>query len=745
MIFVMLAAERKSEMGMARAVGTRRFDLVQTFLSEGMGYNVLAAAVGTGLGVIVAVVIANVMASLLSSTSLDISPHVTLRSLVVSYSLGVVLTFLTVTFSSWRISMINIVRAIRDIPEPPQEAPQWRTGGFLGTLRHLVFKPGHGWRMWVTRIGMLLIGLVLVMSSGGAGSSALQVILAVAGGITLISFVFVTFQLGPLFLLIGGGVIFTFVVTGSTSAFVLMTGLSLAPLGIVFIVRSFGGPERLLYTLLGVYLIYIWEFDIWDTGTGLGLIKKIFGEANGGIEMFFVSGVMVTLAATFLVVYNGDLILAPISRLGRGLGALLPSIKMAIAYPLANKMRTGMTMAMFCLVIFALTVMSSMNHNFNRLFLSDRSLGGWDVSVQENPNNPLSDLKSALQTANSPVVNDIAAVGRLEVKNRRNSLVCQVRTDQPCDPSANGVSAFTEYATKGMDESFVSTSQIPFQARANGYDSDTAVWQAIAKDNSLAVIDANSLAANGGFGGTAFVKNIDPRDTSFPPFDVVIYDPDSGSSSRVTIVGIIETGASSTFPGLEVTQATFDSVFAAPDSRVYYVKTVSGTNNIEAARQIESSLLTTGAQADSMKKVQQDQSETSNSFFYLMQGFMGLGLFVGVAAVGVIAFRTVVERRQQIGMLRAIGYNRKMIGLTFMFESAFIALMGVVSGIVFALILARQLVTESFANQGVTSFSIPWTQVLLIGGLAFVFALIMTLIPSRQAASIPIAEALRYE
>jgi putative ABC transport system permease protein len=128
-----------------------------------------------------------------------------------------------------------------------------------------------------------------------------------------------------------------------------------------------------------------------------------------------------------------------------------------------------------------------------------------------------------------------------------------------------------------------------------------------------------------------------------------------------------------------------------------------------------------------------------------MQGFMGLGLFVGVAAVGVIAFRTVVERRQQIGMLRAIGYNKKMIGLTFMFESAFIALMGVVSGIVFALILARQLVTEEFANQGVTTFSIPWTQVLVIGGLAFFFALLMTMIPARQAASIPIAEALRYE
>ena len=48
MIFVMLAAERKSEMGMVRAVGTKRLDLVQTFLSEGMAYNILAAAVGTG-------------------------------------------------------------------------------------------------------------------------------------------------------------------------------------------------------------------------------------------------------------------------------------------------------------------------------------------------------------------------------------------------------------------------------------------------------------------------------------------------------------------------------------------------------------------------------------------------------------------------------------------------------------------------------------------------------------------------
>ena len=104
-----------------------------------------------------------------------------------------------------------------------------------------------------------------------------------------------------------------------------------------------------------------------------------------------------------------------------------------------------------------------------------------------------------------------------------------------------------------------------------------------------------------------------------------------------------------------------------------------------------------------------------------------------------------VERRHQIGMLRALGYNRRMIGMTFLIESAFISFMGVASGIVFALILARQLINDEFANQGVTSFSVPWDQILLIGALAFGAALLMTLIPSRQAASIPIAQALRYE
>jgi putative ABC transport system permease protein len=125
---------------------------------------------------------------------------------------------------------------------------------------------------------------------------------------------------------------------------------------------------------------------------------------------------------------------------------------------------------------------------------------------------------------------------------------------------------------------------------------------------------------------------------------------------------------------------------------------------------------------------------------------MGIGLFVGIAAVGVIAFRTVVERRQQIGMLRAIGYTRQAIAVSFIMESSFITLLGVLSGITLGLMLAYQLThSNDFAAGGVSGFYIPWLQIVGIGLFAFVASLIMTIIPSRQASSIPIAEALRYE
>ena len=44
-----------------------------------------------------------------------------------------------------------------------------------------------------------------------------------------------------------------------------------------------------------------------------------------------------------------------------------------------------------------------------------------------------------------------------------------------------------------------------------------------------------------------------------------------------------------------------------------------------------------------------------------------------------------------------------------------------------------------------SNFYVPWLQIVFIGVVTIFASLLMTIIPSRQAASVPTAEALRYE
>jgi putative ABC transport system permease protein len=124
---------------------------------------------------------------------------------------------------------------------------------------------------------------------------------------------------------------------------------------------------------------------------------------------------------------------------------------------------------------------------------------------------------------------------------------------------------------------------------------------------------------------------------------------------------------------------------------------------------------------------------------------MGLGLVVGVAAIGVIAFRSVVERRQQIGVLRALGFQRSLVSLGFMIETGFIVGVGALSGTVLGILLSRNLLTGDSAGSPVENFSVPWLTILIILGATIASALGMTWLPSRQAGRIAPAEALRYE
>jgi putative ABC transport system permease protein len=587
------------------------------------------------------------------------------------------------------------------------------------------------------------------------------------------------------------GVVLMLLGKSSDTLFPFSLGISLIPLSVAALASYYRAPGRITWTIVGALLAVYWLLPM-DTH------DAIFGAMQGDIEMFVLSGIMIVIGFTLLIVFNarvltglftgsgdhGRALIAPIALAagaiasvvtgialgdrGDGLGQLLyllaailgggavlsfvatafprfaPAMKMGVAYPIANRFRTGMTIAMFSLIVFSIVVMSTLNANFTAMFSGEDAKGGWDIVAESNRSNPVSDLRDELAQEGSFDVSQIAAAGRV--------------TAAPAEPSeaseevrqAGVQQDWERYPVRAGDDAFFANNQAKLDARAAEYAGDSDVFEAVRTTPGLAIMDASPAVSDDFEGSDGWsVEGVKLTDKEFTPFEVEVRDPVTGKAGTVTVIGILTDKISfGLLPGIMVNEKTYGAVYGTPDYRTTFFRLTSGTDGEVAAKGIKAAMLTKGVQATSIQEQIDEDSAESIGFMRIFQLFMGLGLFVGIAALGVIAFRAVVERRQQIGMLRAIGYQRGTVALTFLLESSFIALMGILSGVVGAAILARNLMTsESFAETATENFSffIPWTEVIIFVAVAFVFSLLLTWWPSRGAAKVPVAEALRYE
>jgi putative ABC transport system permease protein len=135
------------------------------------------------------------------------------------------------------------------------------------------------------------------------------------------------------------------------------------------------------------------------------------------------------------------------------------------------------------------------------------------------------------------------------------------------------------------------------------------------------------------------------------------------------------------------------------------------------------------------------------TFNYIIEGFMGLGLIVGVAALGVISARAVVERRQQIGVLRSIGFQRRMVQAAFLLESSFVALTAIVVGTLLGLVISYNVISDIAEQPSweTLSLNVPWLSLGVIFLVVYVVALATTFAPALRASRVYPAEALRYQ
>jgi putative ABC transport system permease protein len=760
LIFVLLAAERRAEMGMARAVGVQRRHLVLMYLFEGILYDLLASLAGlltgVGMGAALVSILGPVLARLNFPLKLTFQPD----SLLLSYCLGVLFTFFSLTLASWLVSRMTVVDALRNLPESGRPTLTLRELGvdlWRAVARAWVTQRMR--RLFLEQVPELLIGLLSLLVSSGLLPLLAGCALWRSG---LQRTQIIPFSLGLSLLFVGAGLALKSLVDW------LLTRAGRSPWKDI--------TRRVFAAVTGLALAAYWALPF-DVLGSLGLPRF-----QGGIEVFFVAGAMMICGCVWALMANADLLARPLLALCARWPACSVLTRLATAYPLHHRFRTGLGVTMFSLVIFAMTVMAVITSAMQNTYTSiDLQTGGYDIQAVAYFR-PIPDLQAAMARhgLNPHAFSEIGS-----------SITTDVGVLQPDAPHP----AWHLYPAQVVSGSLLQGDGLHLLARAQGFADDSAVWQALHTHPDDVLIDNTALPARfdspvydpnapdpASAGAPVSPPGLDPYytftpggiyqgDTTFAPTPIwtlsvqngqniaaaasgtsapraiTMNDLQGARAHKFTIIGVVDNSDSSHF-GLYFSQAAFPDLqvsASTPNQQTYFLKVAPGQDKRSLAQQLGSAFLDNGLETtvleDEIWSVRGPRILLSD----VLLGLVGLTLLLGVAALAITGTRAVIARQQQIGMLRALGCSRRLIQGAFLGESLLVGIVGSLSGATLGLLLSRNIFAVNFFEQFHTglSFAVPWPELGLIVSIALLASLLAALLPAWQAGRVTPTEALR--
>jgi len=655
-IFVMLAEERRGQLGILRAVGMRRRRVSGAFAVEGAAYAGIAAVLGAGLGLLVGRVVVILAVNILNAyqrgdNKLDIVFDVRLTSILNGIAAGFLLGFIAVVLTSVRIARMNIIAAIRDL-EPARDARPRRRLAIASAVA----------------TGLLAAASVpALVSSAGAAVYLLPALTAVAA-IPLLRTVM--------------------------SARTATAGVAFA--------------------------VLVW-----------GLTAQLFRPAlfdHASTAVYVVMGTMLSFAAVVLLSLYQRVVLRPLRPVINRPSESGLAARLAIAYPTARPFRTGATLAMYCIVVLVMVLLAQISAVISagvNSAVRDAS-AGWTLRADFNPATPLPDATRSVTGGRfSGRFDEVAPL--LTANAEANDPLR--RTTQPLPVLAIGI--------PGQ----LIGHQPALESRLPRLGSDDAAWRLVLADPRYVLVDLYFGSTGGPQGG-----QVKPGGT------VRITDPATGAVASRTIAGVLKDGTA--FYGVSAGEFRYPVLMSQPGVRSVVghtaevssllLRTAPGVNRAKAVRQLQGTFLENGLVVTDIPAAVRGAYAANTQMFRLMQGYLALGLVVAIIGLGVVAVRSVRERRRTIGVLRALGFRARTVRRAFLAESTFIAMEGVVVGTVLGVLTTYLLYRNSPAFGSIdAAFPVAWGQIAITVGVTLVASLGATLVPARRAAAIRPAVAVR--
>ncbi|MGW3124260.1 ABC transporter permease [Streptomyces sp. NPDC001107] len=265
--------------------------------------------------------------------------------------------------------------------------------------------------------------------------------------------------------------------------------------------------------------------------------------------------------------------------------------------------------------------------------------------------------------------------------------------------------------------------------------------------NGSAIAELTDLKVAGGtfkVGGTQVAVDEDTaKSHGWKAGSSFIAHYEDGKSSRLTVSGVYE--GNDLIRGILLDKNVVTPHMTDPGDMRVLVKTADGASDATKDK-LEKALGTNPAiKVQSKQDLSDDIAKMFTLMLNMLYGLLAMAVIVAVLGVINTLAMSVFERSQEIGMLRAIGLDRKGIKRMVRLESLVISLFGGVLGIglgVFFGWAAGELLGTKMATYELV---LPWTRMAVFLLLAATVGVLAALWPARRAARLNMLTAIKSE
>jgi putative ABC transport system permease protein len=389
---------------------------------------------------------------------------------------------------------------------------------------------------------------------------------------------------------------------------------------------------------------------------------------------------------------------AGIALLGNRFGRLQATLRPPLAYLSRRPVRTGLTTSAFALVLVVVTLVAVFVAA-GKVRYYDRDSAGFDIQVVTAGSDPIQlppdiarevteQVTIPMRVYQGPYSGSAFAGAASSVTQ-----IFYVLPDQP----QNAAPTYLQT----MDKRFASQSE---------------VWKAVRNEPGLVIADWGSGLAPG------------------EPITLM------GIGGKELHLRVAANPASTILSGVVASRSTMALIDTRPAGFTFLLKLKSGSDPRALAHQIERQLYGLGVQATPTQDILDQDYDSGIGYIIGYDTLVHLGLLVGVLALAMLLIRATIERRRVIGILRALGYQRRSVLAGLVTETLITATIGALTGVAAGVFMGYFVISKLAPS---AQFGVDVERLAFAFAIVYGTVLVITIPLALRAARMAPTEAIR--